>query len=874
MKFHDCLKAIKHLKKKQEEKEKQKTSLHQEKTFNKNRWKFSKKAVSGNLDQDIKEVGFSCEEANRYYPNTYSTPPPFDTSPTCPLNWFPHLPVNPTSSSYTPFNTQPLRPKDIKNILKSSNLKSSPGPDGIPYSILYKFDSLHHILATLYNRILITGATPHSWSESVVKLIHKKGPVGDPKNFRMIALTSCIGKTYHLLLAKRFTFYLTSNNYLDSTLQKAFLPGINGCIEHNYVLDEIIQNAKTKKRTTHITFFDLEDAFGSVPHPLILHSLRRFHFPAVIQFYINNLYTNQSSRVFTKTFSTAVFPFKKGVFQGDPLSPIIFLMVFNPVIEYLQSELGSGYDLDGQKFITLPYADDFCLITTNKRTHQRIMTAINSKIDTMGMKLKPVKCRSFSIKSGSPSDLNFQIGENIIPTIFHEEQKFLGKVLFPFGKSSDTYKYIHSELLQKLSNLDAVLIRDEFKLWIYKNYLLPSVRFILTIHDLTKSDLKHLDVFTDKYVKKWTGVPPSATNAMIHMKAGLDIPSITQLYRLTHCLAHCRTRLQGDDKVNHALDIKLTRESRWTKKQSITKDAEQQFLNISPQNTDLPPRKLLIKVKDKLSSENETMWLNHIKSLVKQGHFLLLATEEKNDMIWKSYMFDLKKSTLKFLLNSCLDTLPTQVNLCQWGKSTSDLCKLCLNADPPLQGQKRETLQHSLNSCSTALKQGRFTWRHDNIIKYICQCIDKTKYTLYADVHPYSLANGGTIPPNLLVTPLRPDIVILSGDEVNIFELTVPLEPNIKTAHDRKREKYSHLETDISSHIVNLEPFEIGSRGYISKENKSRLNSLHKLCDKTISFTTFRNNISSLAVLSSYYIFMNRRSQDWDEFTPSIRPCF
>jgi len=110
-------------------------------------------------------------------------------------------------------------------------------------------------------------------------------------------------------------------------------------------------------------------------------------------------------------------------------------------------------------------------------------------------------------------------------------------------------------------------------------------------------------------------------------------------------------------------------------------------------------------------------------------------------------------------------------------------------------------------------------------IKYICQFIDKTKYTLYPDVHPYSLFSskwGGIIPPNLLVTPLHPDIV--SGDKVNIFE------PNIKTSHDRKREKYSHLKIDSSSHIVNLEPFEIGSRGYITKENKSRLNSLHKLC--------------------------------------------
>ena len=150
-------------------------------------------------------------------------------------------------------------------------------------------------------------------------------------------------------------------------------------------------------------------------------------------------------------------------------------MVFNPVIEFLQSETGSGYDLEGHKFITLPYADDFCLITTNKLTHQRIMNQIDSKVMSMGMKLKPVKCRTFSIKSGSPADLNFSIGDKKIPTIFHEEQKFLGKVLFPLGKSSDTFKLVKTELFNKLENLDKTLIRKEYKLWIYQNYLIPSI---------------------------------------------------------------------------------------------------------------------------------------------------------------------------------------------------------------------------------------------------------------------------------------------------------------------------------------------------------------------------------------------------------------
>ena len=96
---------------------------------------------------------------------------------------------------------------------------------------------------------------------------------------------------------------------------------------------------------------------------------------------------------------------------------------------------------------------------------------------------------------------------------------------------------------------------------------------------------------------------------------------------------------------------------------------------------------------------------------------------EKSDMIWKSYMFNLKKGTLKFLLNSCLDTLPTQTNLLQWGKSASDLCKLCLQASAELQGRRQETTKNILNGCThwtkmtarfkvVALKPNIFVYLH------------------------------------------------------------------------------------------------------------------------------------------------------------------
>ena len=93
--------------------------------------------------------------------------------------------------------------------------------------------------------------------------------------------------------------------------------------------------------------------------------------------------------------------------------------------------------MNGTKIVTLPYADDFCLISANKLQHQKVITDINSKIESMGMKMKPTKCRSFSISAGKPTNIPFKLGDFVIPSVADEEQKFLGKKTIFSGKQSE-----------------------------------------------------------------------------------------------------------------------------------------------------------------------------------------------------------------------------------------------------------------------------------------------------------------------------------------------------------------------------------------------------------------------------------------------------
>ena len=86
-----------------------------------------------------------------------------------------------------------------------------------------------------------------------------------------------------------------------------------------------------------------------------------------------------------------------------------------------------------------------------------------------------------------------------------------------------------------------------------------------------------LDTLTDKAIKKWAGLPPSATNVLIHMEEGLNIKSISELYTEAHTVSHTRTWLKGDSNVNSVIDASIERESEYTRKGSTIVEAEARF---------------------------------------------------------------------------------------------------------------------------------------------------------------------------------------------------------------------------------------------------------------------------------------------------------
>ena len=157
---------------------------------------------------------------------------------------------------------------EIASRIKRGRLSSKPCPfDQVSYYILKRCPSLLPALQHLYNKVWHTRIIPASWQHAAITLIPKESALSDsssPKNFRPIALTSCIGKIFTAMVEGRWDSYLLTNGLLNTTVRKAFQPKTSGCEEHHQKLWSVLQDANSNQRSLAIAWIDLENAYGSV----------------------------------------------------------------------------------------------------------------------------------------------------------------------------------------------------------------------------------------------------------------------------------------------------------------------------------------------------------------------------------------------------------------------------------------------------------------------------------------------------------------------------------------------------------------------------------------------------------------------------------
>jgi hypothetical protein len=72
-------------------------------------------------------------------------------------------------------------------------------------------------------------------------------------------------------------------------VQKGLIKKTNACSEHAIILNELFQDAKRKRKDLIVTAVDFTKAFGSVPHELIMSTLKQANLPEWVRVIVKDI---------------------------------------------------------------------------------------------------------------------------------------------------------------------------------------------------------------------------------------------------------------------------------------------------------------------------------------------------------------------------------------------------------------------------------------------------------------------------------------------------------------------------------------------------------------------------------------------------------
>jgi len=109
---------------------------------------------------------------------------------------------------------------------------------------------------------------------------------------------------------------------------------------------------------------DFREALDSLEWPFIMRTLDVFNFGASIQKWVSTFYTNIESATLNNGFLTNWFQPSRGVRQGCPLSPYLFILSAEVMANKIRRDLHiKGIEILGNKLRLSQYAADrnlFC----------------------------------------------------------------------------------------------------------------------------------------------------------------------------------------------------------------------------------------------------------------------------------------------------------------------------------------------------------------------------------------------------------------------------------------------------------------------------------------------------------------------------------
>ncbi|XP_071139805.1 uncharacterized protein [Mytilus edulis] len=302
---------------------------------------------------------------------------------------FENIDVDNITSLNTEVN-RAISENEVRQAIKGLKNNKACGNDLIINEFLkHSADKMLPVFIALFNIVFESGCIPDSWSEGIIVPIYKcKGDPANPDNYRGITVLSCFGKLFTCVLNNRLNCYLDNFNVLCE--EQAGFRKHYGTTDHIFNMNCLIDLYLRCNKPLFCAFVDYRKAFDSVDRCALWHKLLQQCIDGKMFKVIHSMYKNAKSCVRLGCNTSSFFFSNVGVRQGENLSPVLFSLFLNDLVEFLSHSyegLSNVYNaahifLDNDEIAVyfrlylLLYADDTVILAESESELQAALNAM------------------------------------------------------------------------------------------------------------------------------------------------------------------------------------------------------------------------------------------------------------------------------------------------------------------------------------------------------------------------------------------------------------------------------------------------------------------------------------------------------------------
>ncbi|GKD94613.1 RNA-directed DNA polymerase, eukaryota [Tanacetum coccineum] len=229
--------------------------------------------------------------------------------------------------------------EEIKKAVWDCGTEKAPGPDGFTFGFYRHYWYLiHNDVYAAVRYFFMNIDIPKGCNSSFIALIPKSSNANLVKDFRPISLIGSLYKIIAKILANRLVGVLDN---IVSEVQSAFIAD-RQILDGPFILNEVLQWCKTKAKQAMIFKVDFEKAFDSVRWDFLDDVLRKFGFGDTWCKWIQCCLKSSRGSILVNGSPTEEFQFGKGLKQGDPLSPFLFILIMESLHLSFQRIVDAG----------------------------------------------------------------------------------------------------------------------------------------------------------------------------------------------------------------------------------------------------------------------------------------------------------------------------------------------------------------------------------------------------------------------------------------------------------------------------------------------------------------------------------------------------